>query len=73
MLIKVKVFPNSKKEEIIEKSKDSFEIKVREKPIRNQANFAVFGLLSNRFQIPVSSIRLIKGARSKNKIFEIKL
>ncbi len=38
MLIKVKVFPGSKKQEIIEKSKDSLEIKVKEKPIQGRVN-----------------------------------
>ena len=73
MLIKVKVFPNSKKEEVIKKGEDSLEIKVKEKPINNQANFALFKLLSKYFQVPVSSVRLVRGARRKNKIFEINL
>ncbi|MCK4781715.1 DUF167 domain-containing protein [Candidatus Parcubacteria bacterium] len=41
MLIKVKVFPDSIKQEIIKKSQDSFEIKVKEAPIRGEANRAV--------------------------------
>jgi len=71
MLIKVKVFPNSKKEEIIEKSKDSFEIKVKEKPIRGLANKAVINVLSLYFKVPASKVRLVKGFKEKNKIFEI--
>jgi len=31
MFLKVKVLPNAKKEEIIKKAEDSFEIKVKEK------------------------------------------
>ena len=71
MLIKVKVFPNSKKEKIIEKSKDGFEIKVKAKPIKNLANKAVIDALSLYFKIPASEIRLIKGSKQRNKIFEI--
>jgi uncharacterized protein YggU (UPF0235/DUF167 family) len=33
MLIKTKIFPNSRKEEVIKKSEDSFEVKVKEKPV----------------------------------------
>lgn len=73
MLIKIKVFPNAKKEEIIRKGEDSFEIKVREKPVGNQANLAVLKVLSRYLQAPVGSIRIVKGAKSRNKILEIKL
>jgi len=72
MLIKVKVFPNSKKEEIIKKTEDSFEVRVREKPIRGLANKAVTNALSLYFKIPASKLRLIKGFRERNKLFEIK-
>jgi len=71
MLIKVKVFPNSKKEEVVRKTKDSFEVKVKEKPIQGLANQAVVQLLSSFFRIPKSKIRLAKGYKQRNKIFEI--
>jgi len=71
MLIKVKVFPNSKKEGIIKKSNDSFEIKVKEKPIKGLANRAVINILSLYFKVSTSEIRLVKGLRQRNKIFEI--
>ena len=72
MLIKVKVFPNSKKEEMIKKSEDSFEVKVKAKPEKGMANKEVIRLLSVYFKIPESKIRLIKGFKERNKIFEIK-
>ena len=71
MLIKVKAFPGVKKEEIIRKSEDSFEIKVKEKPIMGLANKRIIAILSFYFKIPGSKIRLIKGAKQKNKIFKI--
>lgn len=73
MFIKVKVFPNSKIEEVVKKSENSFEIKVKEKPKNNEANFRVFSVLSSYFKIPRAKIRLVKGAKEKNKIFEISL
>ncbi len=72
MLIKIKVFPGSKKEKIIKKSEDTFGIKVKEKPERGLANKAVINVLSSYFKIPSSKIRLIKGFKQRNKIFEIK-
>lgn len=71
MLIKVKVFPNSKKEGIIKKSNDSFEIKVKERPIKGLANKAVIDILSSHFKVSTSKIRLVKGFKQRNKIFEI--
>lgn len=71
MLIKVRVFPNSKKEEIIKKSEDSFELKVKARPVRGLANKAVIDALSFYFKIPASKMRLVKGFRERNKIFEI--
>ena len=71
MLIKVKVFPGAGKQEIIKKSEDSFEIWVKEKPIQGQANRAVISALSGYLKTPQKNIRLIKGFKQRNKIFEI--
>lgn len=71
MLIKVKVFPGSKKEEIIKKSEDSFEVRIKEKPERGLANRGVIRIFSAYFKIPKSKVRLIKGFKERNKIFKI--
>ena len=71
MLIKVKVFPNSKKEEVIQKSKDSFEVKVRAKPIEGQANRAVTRALASFLKLPENKIRLMRGFKTRNKLFAI--
>ena len=71
MLIKVKVFPNSKKREIIRKSKDNFKIKVKTKPEKGKANREAIEMLSCYLKIPGSKIRLVKGFKQPNKIFEI--
>jgi uncharacterized protein len=72
MLIKVKVFPDSKENEIIKKSQDSFEVKVKEKPVMGRATEATAQLLSYYFEIPRQNVRLVKGFKDRNKIFEIK-
>lgn len=73
MFIKVKVFPSSKKNKVIEKSADSFEVHVKEKPERGLATKAVLETLLSHFKINHGKIRLVKGARSRNKIFKIEL
>lgn len=72
MLIKVKVFPEAKEEGIAKKSEDSFEVRVKEKPKMGKANTAAVALLSYYFEVPRGKVRLVRGARERNKIFEIK-
>jgi len=69
MLIKVKVFPDSKQRKILEKQNDSWEIYLKSKPQQNQANQEMLLLLSQRF--PGDRIKIKKGWRSQNKIIEI--
>lgn len=73
MYIKVKSEPESKKEEIIKKKEDSFEIKIKEKAQRGEANKRIKELLSKHFNVSINKIILIKGAKQKSKIFNIKL
>ncbi len=68
MLIKVKVSTNSKKEEVIQKSEDSFQVKVRAKPIEGQANRAVTQALALFLKLPENKIRLMRGFRTRNKL-----
>ena len=72
MLIKVKVFPGTKKERFVKKSKDSFEIKVKAEAEHGAANKEVLRILTENLKIPKAKIRLIKGAKQRNKIFEIR-
>jgi len=72
MLIKVKVYPSAGQAEIFKKSEDSFEIWVKEKPIQGQANRAVISALVKYLNINREDIKLIKGGKTRNKIFEIK-
>jgi uncharacterized protein (TIGR00251 family) len=72
MLIKVKVFPEAKKEGVVKRADDEFEVRVKERAEKGRANRAVISVLANYFKISESKIRLIKGFKERNKIFEIK-
>ncbi len=72
MLIKVKVFPNSNKQEILKKSEDSFEVKVKAEAKRGEANRETLEVLADYFNLPESRVRLIRGFKMRNKIFNIK-
>ncbi len=71
MLIKVKAFPGSKKMVVIKKGDDSFEVHVREKAERGLANSAVINALASFFRILPAKIKLVRGAKQRNKIFKI--
>jgi len=67
-LIKVEVQPNANCEEVIEEG-EKLKIRVREKAENGKANKRVFKILS--FTFPKKRIELVKGFKSKNKIFKI--
>ncbi|KKU86627.1 MAG: hypothetical protein A2667_02545 [Candidatus Wildermuthbacteria bacterium RIFCSPHIGHO2_01_FULL_47_27] len=72
MLIKIKVFPESKNEEVVAKTADSFEVRIKEKAERGLANKAVITALAAYFNIPEANVRLVKGFTQRNKIFDIR-
>ena len=71
MLIKVKVFVGEKKETITKKAEDSYVVKVKAKAERGEANARVREILAGVFKVPEGKIKLIKGGRQPNKIFEM--
>lgn len=71
MLIKVKVTPEAKKNDIVKKSEDSYLVKVKEKAEGGMANMKVKEILANYFKVSEGKIRLIKGGKRPNKIFEV--
>jgi len=73
MHLKIKTHPGSKKLKLIKKAEYSFEIYVKQKAERGLANKAVVKTLSLYLKVPAGKLRLVKGAKSRNKIFEIGL
>ncbi|MDD3032535.1 MAG: DUF167 domain-containing protein [Candidatus Pacebacteria bacterium] len=71
MFIKVKCHPSSKKEIFEKKDENSFEIFIKEKPERGEANKKVTEILAEIYGVSHKKLRIIKGAKSPSKIFEI--
>jgi len=71
MLIKVKVFPNSKEDKMVKKSDDEFEIKVKEKAEKGKANEKARKILARYLNAPEEKLILIRGAKQRNKIFKL--
>jgi len=71
MYIKVKVTTGAKKEKIVEKSKDHFEIFVKEPAERNLANKRVIELLRDYLNVYNVDIRIVSGHHSPSKIISL--
>jgi len=71
MRIFIKVKPNSKIERIKEIDPIHFEIFTKFPPREGKANAAVIDALARHFNISKSRIKILFGAKSKQKIFEI--
>jgi|AntRauTorcE11897_2_1112592.scaffolds.fasta_scaffold08165_6 uncharacterized protein YggU (UPF0235/DUF167 family) len=69
--IKVKVHPESKKEELTQIKEDHFEIWVKEKPERNQVNKRLCQIISHHFNNPDGGVKIINGHHSRVKLLKV--
>ena len=73
MLIKVHVTPNAKKASVNKVSESELEVRVDELAIDGRANKRLLEILSEHFDIPKSRICIVKGIKSRDKIFDVVL
>jgi len=71
ILINLHVLPNAKKTEILGIYNNKLKIKISSPAIEGKANKEVIKFFSKYFKISKSSIKIIKGEKSKEKIIEI--
>ncbi len=69
MYVKVKVVPSSRKEKIFWIKEREAVIEIKEKPLRGEVNRRVTEIISSIF--PQKRVKLVKGQKSKSKIFKI--
>ncbi|MEK7471086.1 MAG: DUF167 family protein [Patescibacteria group bacterium] len=69
--IHVKVTAGVKKESFRQKSKDHFEISVKEKAERNMANIRVIELLAGHFKVSKSKVRIVNGHHHPSKLLVV--
>ena len=55
-----------------EMKNDYYTISVKERPVEGRANEAIAKLLAKHFKVSRSQVRLISGATSKRKVFEVR-
>lgn len=69
ILVKTKLFSHENK---IEKHNNELIAFIKKPPEKGKANKAIIKLLARYFKTAINNIKLIKGHKQKNKIFEIK-
>lgn len=73
MRIFVKAKPGAKKDEVVKIDEAHFLVSTKEPPVQGRANFAITKLLADYFGVRADLIKLDRGFREKNKVFEIKV
>jgi uncharacterized protein len=68
---KVKVKPNSKQQKIHEQADGSLTVHLKSSPVDGKANEELIKLLSEKFDVPKSYIRIKSGLSSRQKLVEI--
>ena len=72
MKISVHIKPNSRhREEVVKNDNDTLTVYVKAPAIEGRANAAAIKLLAKNFKVALSKVKLVRGATSKYKIFEI--
>lgn len=71
MFIKLKVHPDSRRDRLIKKAPDAYEIWTKSPPERGLANASAIRQLSLVLEIDAKKIFLVKGAASTAKIVKI--
>ena len=71
MLLRIKVKPNSKTDEIIREADGSLKVKIRAQPIEGKANKYLLEYLAKVLGLPRSSLSLLKGESNSFKTVEI--
>lgn len=72
MKISVKVIPRAHKNQIVGYDSGILKVRLTAKPEKGEANEMLIEILSEELKIPKSSITLLHGHASRNKIVEIR-
>ncbi len=65
----VKVFPDARKEKVVQLADDTFEIYVREPAQGNRANMRIRECVARAFGVTIEHVRMQTGQRSRKKVF----
>lgn len=67
----ITVKPGSSQEKIVEKSPDELIVYLRAKAHDGEANKALTSLLAKTYKVPKTSIKILRGSKSRQKLIEL--
>jgi uncharacterized protein (TIGR00251 family) len=68
---KVRVTPRSSKTSLTENPDIGFKLKVKSPPVEGAANKECIRYLAKTFHVPQNAVKLIRGGKSRDKVFEL--
>jgi len=71
MKLNVKIVPNAKTSEITKIDLNNYKIKVDAPASKGEANGRLIEILADYFNVPKSSVKILKGYKNRNKIVSI--
>ncbi len=71
MKIFVKAKPDGYEDKVVKIDETHFVVATREPPVQNRANRAITSLLARYFGVELGKVKMMKGFKERNKIFEI--
>lgn len=69
-IVKITTKPGSSQEKIVQNSDDEYTVYLRAKPHDGEANTALLKILSKHFDVPKTSIKIVRGQKSRIKTIE---
>ena len=73
MRLSIKVTPNAKKPEIKKISETTYEIRLDAPAERGRANARLIDVLADYLGVSKSSVRIVRGHRTRNKIVDVSI
>jgi uncharacterized protein (TIGR00251 family) len=71
MLLKVYLQPKASKNEIVGPYRDGIKVRVTAAPVEGKANEALLKFLAKEFGVTPSSVEIVRGHRSREKVIRI--
>ncbi|HPI67159.1 MAG TPA: DUF167 domain-containing protein [bacterium] len=71
MLLNIKVIPKSSLNQVIKQTDGSYKIKITTAPEQGRANKKVIALLAKELKVSKSSLEIVQGLTSRNKLVKI--
>ncbi len=71
MQLSVRVTPNAARAEVTGTGAGAYRVRVDARPERGRANERLIEILAEHFSVPRSSVRILRGARGRDKVVSI--